>query len=222
MSTPRLRVRQAGFTLVELLVSLVISLIAIGGMILVMANMVGVTGENLNSARLSNELRTAMQVVTRELRRANFDEDFTACVGSGSGACTEFEVVDTFDAVADESRECLGYAYRRKVGGGWQPAEGAMRLNDGVLEFNTANGSCGAGTWVAITDGDVVDIFDLEWDNDQGFTDAFDDVQQDIRKIRITLTGRVCAKGAKAGCTDWRTRSITNTVYMRNAIFYTP
>ena len=163
-----------------------------------------------------------MQVITRELRRANFDEDFTTCIGSGSGACPEFELVDTLDAVANENQECLGYSYRRNVSGAWQPAEGAMRLNEGVLEFNTAGGSCNAGTWVAITDGDVVDIFDLEWDNDLGFTDTFDDVRQDIRKIRITLTGRICAKGRKAGCSDWRTRSITNTVYMRNAIFYTP
>ncbi len=167
LSTPRVARGQAGFTLVELLVSLVISLIAIGGMILVMANMVGVTRDSTNTARLTNELRTGMQVLTRELRRANFDEDFTTCIGSGSGACPDFEIVDTLDDVDTETQECLGYGYRRKVGTDWQPATGAMRLNEGVLEFNTTSGSCSTGTWVAITDGDVVDIFDLEWDNDQ-------------------------------------------------------
>ncbi len=48
--------RESGFTLVELLVSLVVSLIAVSGMILVMSNLLGVTQDSINTTRLSSEL----------------------------------------------------------------------------------------------------------------------------------------------------------------------
>jgi type II secretory pathway component PulJ len=73
---------QKGMTLIELLIAGVISLIAVSGMVLVMATTLGTTTQTIEMTRLTQEMRTAMQIMTRELRRANYHPGFIACVGN--------------------------------------------------------------------------------------------------------------------------------------------
>ena len=58
-------------TLMEMLVAGMISLIALSAMVIVMANTLGTGSQTIQMARVSNEMRAAMQIMTRELRRAN-------------------------------------------------------------------------------------------------------------------------------------------------------
>ncbi len=73
---------QKGMTLIELLVAGIISLIAVSGMVLVMASTLGTSTQTIEMARLTHDMRTAMQIMTRELRRANYHPNWIACYGN--------------------------------------------------------------------------------------------------------------------------------------------
>ena len=68
-------------TLIELLVAGVISLIAASGMVLVMASTLGTGSQTIQMARLTQEMRTAMQIMSRELKRANYHSTYLSCYG---------------------------------------------------------------------------------------------------------------------------------------------
>ena len=74
--------RQKGMTLMELLIAGTISLIAASGMVIVMANTLGTGSQTIQAARLTQEMRTAMQIMSRELRRANYHSSYMACYGN--------------------------------------------------------------------------------------------------------------------------------------------
>lgn len=73
--------RQRGMTLIELLVAGAISVVVASGMVMLMANTLGTGTQTIKMTRLSQEMRTAMQIMTRELRRANYHATFAACFG---------------------------------------------------------------------------------------------------------------------------------------------
>jgi len=78
---PGIRLKQKGVTLIELLVAGVISLIAASGMVLVMASTLGTGSQTIQMARLTQEMRTGMQIMSRELKRANYHSTYLSCYG---------------------------------------------------------------------------------------------------------------------------------------------
>lgn len=71
--------RQAGMTLLELMIALGISMIVSVAMVGVMANTMGTGTQQIRMTRLQNEMRAAMQLITRDLRRANFHSNVARC-----------------------------------------------------------------------------------------------------------------------------------------------
>jgi len=69
-------------TLIELLVAGVISLITVYAMVLVMSASLGSGTRTIQMSRLSQEMRSGLSIITRELRRANYHSDFLACYGN--------------------------------------------------------------------------------------------------------------------------------------------
>lgn len=86
-------------TLIELLVAGVISLIAVSGMVLVMASTLGTATQTIEMTRLTHDMRTAMQIMTRELRRANYHPNWIACYGDTG--CRKAISVDQTDTLVD-------------------------------------------------------------------------------------------------------------------------
>jgi len=80
-------IRQRGVTLIELLVASTVSIIAVAGMLAVMANTLGSGTQTIQMSRMTEELRTAMQIMSRELRRANYHSGYLSCYGDF--ACLE-------------------------------------------------------------------------------------------------------------------------------------
>ncbi len=72
---------QKGMTLMELLVAGFISIIVSSGMVILMASTLGTGTQTIKMTQLSKEMRAAMQIMTRELRRANYIGDFAVCFG---------------------------------------------------------------------------------------------------------------------------------------------
>lgn len=70
-----------GFTLIELMIAMAIGLLVIGSAIALMVSVMRANSENMQSTRLTQELRALTDIVSRELRRARYNEDTITFVG---------------------------------------------------------------------------------------------------------------------------------------------
>jgi prepilin-type N-terminal cleavage/methylation domain-containing protein len=211
--------RQRGMSLVELLVAAAISLIAITGMVMMMSSTLGATSDTVTNARLTNELRNAMMVITRDLRRANISDTYQDCIATGDFLCAA--VVDTVTV----NGSCVSYGYERKGGA---DQFGAVRLNSGVLQYRTDAADCAnSGNWQNLTDGNVMTVgtFNIEQTSgaELSYTKEISgSLSQRVRKLRFTLEGTIChARDSNNACTDSTTRSVSNVVRVRNDINFT-
>ena len=89
--------RNAGFSLVELMVGLVAGMVVVGAVLAFTVSSIRANADFVGSARLTQELRSASQYVNSELRRAGYDEDAMAFLASASTETSEFApiLVDT-------------------------------------------------------------------------------------------------------------------------------
>lgn len=102
--------RQSGFSLVELMVSLVAGLIVVGAVLGFAVSSIRANAEYVRSTRLTQELRTSLQTAVEDLRRAGFDQD----------AMKYISRPPTYTAASPFSRlhlntanDCVIYAYDR-------------------------------------------------------------------------------------------------------------
>jgi prepilin-type N-terminal cleavage/methylation domain-containing protein len=211
------RARSArGFSLVELMIALVAALIVSGAVLSFFLSSMKSNGEYVQSTRLTQELRNTMDLMTRDLQRAGYDEDALTYLASGSS--TPFTPIKL-----DLANNCIVYSYD-KAGG----TPGTLDLGNGEIHairlvsatnqegktlgpvdyatsFGTTRPSCTAagatytsyppacnGTtgWCALSDPAILDITGL------GFTDNRSNVgvspnQVQLRKIGIDLQGRI-------------------------------
>ena len=150
----------AGFSLVELMIALVVGLIVLGAVLTFTVTMLRSYSENIRSTRLTQELRTSMNVISREVRRAGFDAMSVTRVLTASNP-------STFNAMT-LTANCVSYQYDRGVGGDWGGVPAAtevrgMRLNatTGTVQMNASSATidCSGGNgWVDVTDPSVVQI----------------------------------------------------------------
>jgi type IV pilus assembly protein PilW len=76
----------SGFTLVELMVGMAIGLAVLAGALALLANVSAESRRLLRETRLNQDLRAAMDLVTRDLRRAGHWQGATAGIASPGGA----------------------------------------------------------------------------------------------------------------------------------------
>lgn len=184
--------QQRGFTLVELLIAMAISLIVIGGAITLTVNMSQAAADSALFSRLSQDLRTTMSLMARELRRAGFNANALVNIGTGEAGGVHGQVL-LDDADADRIGECVMFGYDTldsadgltdTTPGVISPAEatewrGFRRFENGdgvgVLQMRVGGAGvgngCGAGghNWVALTDPDLLDVVELRFDLTRGF-----------------------------------------------------
>lgn len=220
-------VRQTGFTLVELLVAGAISIIVVGAIISLMSNSLRASNDTIQSSRLTQDLRSTMQIVSRDVRRAGYSLNAINTVAAGVQNNPYIDVtLADFDGAAGS--DCIIFALDRDpTDGGPQAIDwSGVRRNTvngvGIVEVKTvgaAGQGCNAGTWVPITDPDVVDITALDFDNADQFTvvvstdpDTGAEDQITVRDITIQLTGQLVGQAATE-------RVVTDSVRVRNDLF---
>lgn len=110
---------QRGFTLLELLIAVLVSIIAVTAMLILMGNTLGTTSQTIELSRLTQEMRTGMQVISRELRRANYHNNFLSCYGN-SDCLTDLgytgrvrEISITNATTANGPSDCFWFWYDR-------------------------------------------------------------------------------------------------------------
>jgi type II secretory pathway component PulJ len=212
----------AGFSLVELMVAMLAGLIIIGAAVTFAVSTMRSYSENILSSRLTQELRTGMNLVVRELRRAGHDSTSVSRVLTTTSA-SSFDVLEVTD-------DCIVYEYDRNVGADGPDATEmrGFRVQGGVLQLNASSGAIdcdGADDWEDITDPDVVQVtkFDPEMvesefcaqvaERDPDPSDGVDETVYDmaygsVRTISLCLQGRMVSR-------DDITRHVTDSVRVR-------
>lgn len=213
--------RQHGFTMIELMISTAISLIVLAGVLTVFIATLNSSSETLRMARLNQELRAIMDVMTRDIRRAGFAGITPGTDYTGDGTVDENDLAynpftqGNYDLTIEGS--CIAYSYNLdkddppKIGLGANGAASAttdtdnnelfgFKLQDDAIKMRTAGATpgCNSGTWQSITSDDV-DFTNLSLAlttqtvnvSDPGNPCASGDSCQDIRNVKVTLTGQI-------------------------------
>jgi type II secretory pathway pseudopilin PulG len=173
--------RQAGLTLIEAMISLALSLIVTSAMVALMANSLGTSTRVIHMSQLTDEMRNAMSMMTRDVRRANYSANSIFCYGyskcgfaggnalqtgdiqiggvielDGSGSCFSFTLDRSFDG--DATNDAVG-AFRRVPSDGVGSA-GVIEMWTGVAGATppSCDAVAGAANWIQLTDPSKVNI----------------------------------------------------------------
>jgi prepilin-type N-terminal cleavage/methylation domain-containing protein len=109
--------KSLGFSLIELMIALAIGLVVVGAVLAFTLSSVTTNSEYIQSTRLSQELRNSMDFVSRELRRAGYDQNvgsYVASVNVSTPTISPFSrLFVTNDTNGDGSSNdaCVLYAY---------------------------------------------------------------------------------------------------------------
>lgn len=166
--------QQAGVTLVELMIGLLVGLIVVAGGISIFTASIRGQTDNINLTRLNQDMRAMMDIMVRDIRRAGFvtsspdanSASFLASLRDNPffSATTDIAVWD-YDGGSDN---CTVYAYNSDNSDPPVVSQGKLfgfRLNsDGILSMrksgNANNVDCTDGSWETITEPDV-EVTDL-------------------------------------------------------------
>ncbi|MGZ4959179.1 MAG: PilW family protein [Methylomonas sp.] len=220
---------QSGFTLIELMISIVIGLIILAAAIGLFVSMTKSDSDNLKSIRLNQELRATMSLIARDLRRAGANRN-AAADSSPPAPTNPFSTAGTtrlaiLSNSSGKPNACVTYSYdvstvagtSENFGYSWDSNNLTV---DAYSSTNVANPDCTTGTWTAITDGDLVEITDDGQTGSPGyvagtprglqFADAtVTESGVNIHEITITLWGRLKKDHSVM-------RSISETIRVRN------
>lgn len=195
--------RQTGASLMEVLVAMSISLVVTASMVALMANSLGTTGRIVKMTKLADDLRVAMQMMTRDVRRSNFNGDSMFCFANDDCAA----LAGAID-IQNPTPECLTYVVDRDANGLADDAGGGFRwvqdqANDvgwiemWVSDSDAAPDACADGaSWVQVTNPADMNIFGFSVDDDLSYKSPIKDdgsvkVEQEVRKIRMSISGRL-------------------------------
>lgn len=214
--------KQRGVGLIEMLISMTLSLLAVGAMVVLMSSTLGTSSTTIQMSRLSQELRASMQLMSRDLRRANFHNGFLACFANincrsdlgilsyvnnihinAAGNCFWYWLDRNGDA--DLSNDAVGGFRYSTVGG-----IGVIQMRtSGNLEANCDDGD----DWELITDPNTVEITSFVVSDDDSYTETLTTAgaTQVVEKIRLKINGRM-ARNASVQ------REIEDLILIRNDI----
>ena len=199
--------KQKGVSLMEVLVSMSISLVVTASMIGLMANSLGSTSKIIKMTKLSDDMRITMQMMTRDVRRSSYNANSMYCYANDDCG-TDGAATLAGDITINNSNDCITFLMDRDYDGDSteNSAGGFRRVTSGgvgVIEMWTGDNSpdcsvaAGASSWVQITNPENMDIFIFSVDEDLSFTkeilnDGFGNtLSQKIRKIRMNMRGRL-------------------------------
>jgi len=163
--------RQRGISLIESMVAMVVGLVVAGAMVGMMANTLGTGTRTIEMSRLQQELRTAMQLISRDVRRAAYNAEAIRCFGNIDCARDgTFPNGLPGDIALNASKDCFLFEMDRDHDG--DPTDdppGGFRLRSvngiGRLQIWTGatDTNCGStsGSWVNVTDPKLVDVEDF-------------------------------------------------------------
>ena len=99
-----------GFSLIELMIALVAGLVVAGAAVAFMVSSLRSNNDYVQATKLEQELRSNLDFVTRDLRRAGYDQDALSYINqpASSAATSPFNRI-----LIATGNECVIYAYDR-------------------------------------------------------------------------------------------------------------
>ena len=162
------RKQQAGLTLVELMIGLLVGTIIIAGGLRVFTVVIRGQSDNVKLIRLNQDMRAMMDIMVRDIRRAGFVTSDPQNNLSSLKNNPFFDATTTgatTDIAVHDAGRCLVYSYNKDDGS--PPAVGSVPSNErfgfmlsGVLlkmrRYGATNEDCGTGPeWESISESEV-------------------------------------------------------------------
>lgn len=160
--------RQKGLSLIELMIGLLVGAIVAGGAISVFTNSLESSTDNIELARLNQDLRAMMDIMVRDIRRAGYVTDNPAANSAALQANPYLDSATpglTTDIAVYNNGSCIVYAYNRDNLITVTPSERlGFKLDNGELKMRktgATNENCSNtggnldSDWETITDPDV-------------------------------------------------------------------
>jgi prepilin peptidase dependent protein B len=180
----------SGFTLIELMVAIVVGLIIVLAVVAMFAAMLRSNSENLRFVRLNQDLRSVMTLITRDMRRAGFNQNaLPNLLANLPNPNTGITIAVNVQGDPDS---CILFRYDSPVVGDspdygfrWNSAAGT------VEERGTADPgpACDdAGGWQVLSDPALLNITELSFTEDPARSPATV-AGVSIREITVTLGG---------------------------------
>jgi len=211
MKSRLLKARQTGATVMEMIIAMTISLVVTSSMVIMMGNSLGSTARIVQMTKLSDDMRVALQMMSRDVRRSSYNANSMFCYANQDcgtdGAITAAADITLVDLDADDSNDCFTFLMDRDHDGDSTEdnAGGFRRVTTGgvgMIEMWTGNAAAdctddvSAAGWIQITNPENMDIFAFSIDDDLSYTEEIlnngvDTISQRIRKVRMNLQGRL-------------------------------
>lgn len=193
--------REFGFSLVELLISLLLGSVLLAMVIGLYVTGVSTSASSLKYSRLRSDLQSMISMMETDIRRAGFGgSDFM--VGSGASK------------TIDSSATCIIYSYDHDVTGSLNNSNKMgirLQATDNEIQFGTGVDplvsncySYTGATWITLSDKQFIKITTLN------FTESItSNASATIRSVQIQLTGELASDSNYS-------HSINSTVQVRN------
>ncbi|TRX02944.1 prepilin-type N-terminal cleavage/methylation domain-containing protein [Candidatus Methylobacter oryzae] len=211
--------KQNGFTLIEIMISLLLGLIVLGSTISIYVNTVGSSSDTIKSARLNYDLESLMTLMINDIKRSGYWGG--AIIGS-DGRTNPFTTAAT-NINIPVTTSCILYSYDANSDGRLTPTDltddvdaneyYGFKLVNNTLSMRktgttTNSADCSDGEWEEFVDGSQLTITALTFSfvpmdvNGNGnFSDAID-LSATSRCLNVTtdtVTNAVACAGAVAG-----------------------
>jgi type II secretory pathway component PulJ len=209
--------RQKGASLMEVLIAMTLSLVVTASMVALMANSLGSTTRIIKMTKLTDDMRVAMQMMSRDVRRTSYNANSMFCYAN-SDCGTDGAATLAGDISFNTDNDCFTFLIDRNHDGDSTEHDGTSAGNSaggfrrkengdgvGIMEMWTSVGSdlpdcsaaLGASSWVQITNPENMDIFGFTVDDDLSYTlEILNDgsgnvLSQKVRKVRMNMSGRL-------------------------------
>jgi type IV pilus assembly protein PilW len=174
--------RQAGSTLIELLISVAIGLIITASIVGFYINSTANSSQILKTSKLNQELTTLMTVIANDIRRAHFSGTLLEDPISNPFAVateTALFVNDIATTGGTNANECILFTYDQDITDGTAPVAADVhgfrrRTQDGIgyVEIREPgpatdvkhDDDCDSGNWARLTDPNTINITQLVFD----------------------------------------------------------
>ena len=156
--------RQAGVTLIELMISIVLGLLILSAATAMTVQSMVMNADTLNSARLNQNLDSVIQVMVNDIRRAGYSASFTG------GAGIDFADKEDLNIV---SASCILYAYNADGDDVLDPEEKfgfklvgeEIHMRTTCPDGTTCATDCSKGTWAALIEANTVSVTGLSFNS---------------------------------------------------------
>jgi len=174
--------KQAGMSLIELMIGMLVGLFIVGGVVSVYIAVAASSGDTLKLSRLNQEMSAIMNVMSNDIRRAGYWSD-AAGSQPQENPFAQYDTTANDDSTALEVRDasanvfisdtasgtCIIYSYDTdeddsldtddRLGFRWQGAGNALEMRTG----GTTADSCADadGTWVAVNNTNSITVTGL-------------------------------------------------------------